>query len=409
MNTNVHVDEAPVARNALGDIIFRVGQKLHFIATRTFSLGQAGIQIREGSDILFDGQKAEIDGVEYPLPGLRGAIRQRWIVPVQEYDPSDPTYGQRIAANIQVRHATQGGNPMQPNQRMSLATTENDEREVGNVRSHAASTKNANAGFVRGRTGVNVVQPGTTVQTQHGMMVVEAQDGVEVPGRTLKTAAGERAKNTRTELTSEKASELLRQASNVQIDAGRGLTQEEMLERMAPEQREEYLAKKEAYRQQYVSEPVAPTRTVGRVAAPKKIESSGMTVTGSVGGGTSISDGEGEVVATVKQDAVESFEQEGLRFTTTNGPRRAPVARLADAAPAPKLVAGPSAEVRLKLAKQICPDFPDNYNFSLPPKKKLARITADYEDRSDVIRAIFAAEDDEMKGLLVQEFPHVFA
>jgi hypothetical protein len=39
----------------------------------------------------------------------------------------------------------------------------------------------------------------------------------------------------------------------------------------------------------------------------------------------------------------------------------------------------------------------------------MARLQADYENRPDVLRAVFAAEGDEMKSILMQEFPQAFA
>jgi hypothetical protein len=62
-----------------------------------------------------------------------------------------------------------------------------------------------------------------------------------------------------------------------------------------------------------------------------------------------------------------------------------------------------------KIARAICADFPDNYVFTDSPKKKLARLQADYEDRPDVIRAVAAAETDgEVKRRLIEEFPEAF-
>jgi hypothetical protein len=61
------------------------------------------------------------------------------------------------------------------------------------------------------------------------------------------------------------------------------------------------------------------------------------------------------------------------------------------------------------MAKAACPEFPSTYDFALSTKKKMARITADFEDRVDVLRAIYIAEDQEMQALLFQEFPQAFA
>ena len=68
-----------------------------------------------------------------------------------------------------------------------------------------------------------------------------------------------------------------------------------------------------------------------------------------------------------------------------------------------------TADARLKFAKQLCSDFPSNYDFATNPRKKLARLQADYEERPDVIRAIFAAESDDFKAVLLKEFPQAFS
>jgi hypothetical protein len=65
-------------------------------------------------------------------------------------------------------------------------------------------------------------------------------------------------------------------------------------------------------------------------------------------------------------------------------------------------------DARLKIAKAFCPEFPANYDFSAPDRKKLARLQADFEDNIPVIRAVFAAESDSFKAKLVAEFPSVF-
>jgi hypothetical protein len=64
---------------------------------------------------------------------------------------------------------------------------------------------------------------------------------------------------------------------------------------------------------------------------------------------------------------------------------------------------------RRVIARAVCRDFPDLYDFDAPLRKKLARLRADFEERPDVIRAVAAAETDtEMRTLLVDEFPDAF-
>jgi hypothetical protein len=68
-----------------------------------------------------------------------------------------------------------------------------------------------------------------------------------------------------------------------------------------------------------------------------------------------------------------------------------------------------TADVRRKIAKALCADFPELYDFGDHWKRRLARIQLDYADRPDVIRAIFAAESDDFKTVLLSEFPEAFA
>jgi len=376
----------------VNQIKFKAGERLHFVTTRGFTLGPIGA-VPSGVDIFFDGSTVEYAGSEYSIPQFRGAIKVGWAVLQENYDADDPNYGRPVSANIQVRHPTQGGNPMQPQQKMTIATTESDEREVGNVAAHAAQTKQANKGYQRG-------QP---VNPQVGG--VESQDGV--PVRTLKTAAGERAKQSRTVLTAESASSAIRQASDVQIDPGQGITQEEMMERMSEPEREAYLASKEIHKSKYVEEAPAPKK-VGQVKTAKSGQAEGMKFSTQVGGGIEIADPSGLGGKPTESVHVE----DGISFKNTNGPT--PKAQGVQAHPRsaeaqkPIMAKDGTADVRRRVAKAMCADFPDNYQFDQPLKKKLARLQADYEDRPDVIQAVFAAESDDVKAVLVQEFPAVF-
>jgi hypothetical protein len=351
----------------------------------------------------FDGSTVEFAGSEYSFPQLRGALKAGWITLADNYDENDPDYGRPERANIQVRHATQGGNPMAPQQKMTIATTESDEREVGNTTAHAAQTRAANKSYQPGKP---VNKTGTqTVRGQNGFEVVEDQDGQVVPGRTLKTAAGEKSKQARTTLTADSAATAIRQVNEVQIDPGRGTTQEEMLEKMTPEQREEYLAQKEAYRSAHVSDP-APRKVVGGVKKAETKTTEGITVKSDVGGGIEIAD----PIGAGGKAKESTYVEDGITFKNTNGPSpkaQAPQAHpRSDEALAKKAA---SVDVRRRIAKSMCADFPDNYQFDLAPKKKLARLQADYEDRPDILQAVFAAESDEMKALLIEEFPQAFS
>jgi hypothetical protein len=404
-------------------IRFKAGEPFVFMTTRPFALGNTGVTVSRGTEILFDGTKASVEGAEYVLPQLRGALKAGWLVLAEDYDENAVV--ERVRANIQVRHPTNGGNPLN---RQSMPTSiSEEERDVGNIRAHADATRTANTGYVRGQTRVNAGQP---VMTQKGMMVVESQEGIVVDRPALKTAnlatsIGGRTRMTGTnvDMTSQVESDL----AKIKIQPGQGVSREELIDRMGDEERESYLAEIESRKAAYVNE--APRqakkvddqrKVVGRVASSsKKTQSSeGITAKVSTGSGIETVDLSGGGQST----DVREHEQEGLKFTTTNGPKRDLVAsEHPRQTPGNPVVAKASAprgnppsvnidiEVRRKIAKAICPDFPDNYRFDLPARKKLARLRADYEDQAEVLRAAYHAEDDEMKTLLAEEFPQALA
>ena len=377
-------------------IAFRVGQKQHFIAARTFALGKTGISVPKGSDVMYDGSIADVGGSEYPVPELRGAIRAGWLVPMASYDEDDRSAERPVAANIQVRPAD-GGNPLhRPNMQAMAAATETDEREVGNTKSHAAAVSQRNTNH----------RPGAPIAANPGG-TAEMQDGV--PVRRLKTAAGEKAKNARTVITAGSVGAAISEAerSGV-IDAGQGVSEEEYLEKMDPSAREDYLAQKESLRARYVdTAPQVVFKVVSKETGSKTRD--GMTSTVSTSKGSmDVFDAQGS--DTQGKPKIETFEQDGMKFTTTNGPsRKEQVSPRSAEAQRPVMLKDGTVDARRMIAKQMCKDFPENYDFSQSPRKKLARLQADYSERVDVIRSVFASEGDEFKAILMQEFPEAFS
>jgi hypothetical protein len=383
-------------------IAYRQGTKLHFIAGRSFAIGKDGMTVPKGSDIFFDGTTVEYGGMSFSHPQFRGAVKAGWATLAEDYDPNDREAERPVAANIQVRHPTLGGNPMQGGTRPLLGSaattvTQTDEREVGSVSRHAQATKSHNNGH----------HHGDRVEPRVGSSVAESQDGV--PVRKLRTSnTGEKAKTQRTIVSAETAGSRIREAESPQpIDAGQGLTEEEYLSRLQPEQQEEYLTKKAALRGQYVDEPQRTVVAQIRTSKPSQT-SDGITSTLTTGGGTETWDGAG--AGSGAPSKISTTIVDGIKMTNTNGPsnRVQPSARSAEAHKPPMLKDG-SVEVRRMVAKQLCPDFPNLYDFAQSPRKKIARLQADFEDRPDVIRAVFAAESDDFKSMLMQEFPQAFS
>lgn len=377
----------------MNQIRFKTNEFQMFTATRTFALGQPSVTIARGTDLEFDGASLRYAGAVYPAPQLRGAISSGWIVPTGEFDENDASYGAPVSANIKMRPPTDNG----PSKPVAPVTAEADERIVMSSVDHAANTRDNNRG--------NAAAKETYRSSTGG---ADFQEGV--PVRTLKTAAGERAKSARTVLTAESAGSVLRAADNVQIDPGAGLSEEMMLSRMPEEEREMYLARKESLKSRYVDSPKAvqyvdtKPATVGQIKTAGTKESEGIKLTQQVGGGIEVADPTGLGGKAKTSTLVE----DGITFKNTNGPVKTKPEAHPRATQKDVSMDG-TVEARRKIAKAICPDFPDTYDFSASDRKKLARLQADFEDRPDILRAVFAAESDAFKAKLVEEFPTAFA
>jgi len=383
-------------------IKYRAGQTQTFIATRSFSLGASGITVPEGSELEFDGTAVSYAGLAPTvMPQLRGAIRAGWVVPSDNYDPNAPAQRPE-PAGMTMREAD-GGNPMEPKPRRPVGmSVDEEEREVGNVEEHAAATREGNrTNYRRTRT---PRQESTAGQRFHGV-AVEPQDGVEVPGTRFQTKAGKEARDSSTDITH--AGSAIAQANKVRVKPGRGRTREELIRDaidrggLTAEELAEYQEELEASRAMhgYVEPEV-----VREMPAPQNQQREGFDMNLSVGGGIEVADmgGTGETGKT------ETVMEEGMKFTRTASPKQK--TRVVERAPTPAPSNGEiDDDLCRKIATAVCEDFPANYVFTDSPKKKIARIQADYDDRPDIIRAVCAAEPDmNVKAALVQEFPEAF-
>lgn len=359
------------------------GRPTRYITARNFDLGKNGMKLQRGMELEYDGLNLTLPG--YPrvaMPEIRGAIKAGWVVPLEHFDPNDFSAMEKQPAGVRVSRAD-GGNPMNPKPRQAIDTqnVEREEREVGNVNRHASNTRANNRENYR-------AQANFRQGTNNTSMSVQDQEGI--PVRSVSTPA-----NQRTVFDHNTLGEHLRQAKSVQVEPGVGLSREEMLDRMSADERAEYEATVRAHRRIVdEDEPVV----VGRIPSqPKTTEREGFKVSSSVGGGVDTFDAGGS--SAPAQTSV--IESEGMMFRTTNGPKK-------NVQTVQTQVSKASEDIRRRNAKRQCPDFPDLYNFDDSERKKIARIQADFEDRPDIINAIFSAENDSMKERLLQEFPSAF-
>lgn len=326
-------------------IQYRFGQYLTFVTTRQFGLPN-GSKVSPGEEIQFDGTNAQFEGQgAVKMMGLRGAVTNGWMVLKADYDP-DAEQARPKSAGVKIRPAD-GGNPMNVRTREVVTTVDAEEQEVGDgVAAHAQRTRDLNAR--------KAPKKATTAgrRVEGAVMAVDDNEGRVVNRPAFKTAAKQEA------VSLDNASSVISEMESLKVDA-------------------------------------MPS-VVGRVAAPKNSSKEGFDITNTVGGGMETVDLSG--LDSKSPDQVQVVESEGLRFTTTNGPKKAT-----------RPVDKKSEDVRRKVAKAVCPDFPEIYDFDVSMRKKIARIQADFEDRPDVIQAIYAAESDDVKTALLEQFPEAFA
>lgn len=432
-------------------IRYTPGQMVRYISTRGFQLGSTPYNVMEGMEILFDGTNVELNGNRFVLPTLRGAIKVGWLVRAEEYDPDAPM-APPPSANIGIRPANDlGTNPLQPPKRTAAVTVESDERVVMSRSERTAAT---NQRTIEARSN----RPGASVVRGSAPEVGGSEFGVPVQ-RVLRTPA----KNS-TQVTPNTVGTAIRDAELVRVQPGEGVSEEELISRMSEAERQTYLSEKESRKSDvmsrtvgYVPPPATTTNlaannqpgmrapsssaprtmvasdssptVVGRVASnsqPRVQEGISMGAV-STGGGTAVYDSSAESQG---MKPVEStVVAEGMVFRNTNGPRRSfPNTTVESQATSTTVPSGATsissptmpeeatarierdgtADARRQIAKALCKDFPEEYSFSDHWKRRLAMVRLHYEGRSDIIRAIFAAESDDFKRVLMEEFPEAF-
>jgi len=392
---------------------FRPGNYVHFISRKAFALGTTGVVLQEGMSVFFDGSTAILndfeEGDRYTLPNLRGAVASGWLIEADAYYGGNTEAPPPVSAGMQIHPAVSTANPMQGGQQPKsfVTTVSANEQIVGNASERAAGVRETNKTSRFASTGRI---PTVDAHGQSGTVV-----------RTVSTPA-----KWETEVTAQSLGGLIRQAESVKIQAGEGRSEADLLASMSDEERDQYEADKEARRESVLARAPGsaklikstPTKSpMAKLSSKKVTESGGMKVTTTVSnGGTDI-----DVSALDRggKARVETIDVGGIKVTNTNGPRRAnqPISGKAAPPQSPILSAPVQARIvkdgtedpRKMIAKKLCPDFPEDYNFADHWKRRLAMIRLNFEARADVIQAIFMAESDDFKKVLLEEFPEVFA
>ncbi len=201
------------------------------------------------------------------------------------------------------------------------------------------------------------------------------------------------------------AGALTAELGSVTIDPRKGVSVEELLDNLSPEERirREYELEKQQIKVR------ARANTPEEREAQTIREETVKLHAKMLAKLASLQDGQQQ-----PQPAVFS-EVEGISFATTGIPSAAvaavaqqqPVSERPKAVPVePKSRKAVDPGVKSLIAKSVLPTFPfEQYNFADTDRKKLARIDLDFEDKFDILRAIYAAEDDVIREHIADNYP----
>lgn len=337
---------------------YKAGQFVTYTATRSFNAvdrpGEGMLLIDRGEEVQFDGYILKYGGEDYKAANLKAAVKAAWLVP----EGADTEETVTVA-------------PRRPGSFGSgAATVDSDERIVLSQSERTAGVRTVNRQVGRHQIIVEGGDEGTIV----------ASGGFKVKGGSARNAPP-------VDMSSLEAARELQALNFPKREGVQGVSQDEYLDRMDPAEREEYLEKLESRRAGIIAnlpENERKKATRKKVAAPQAPE---------------------------QQLREQTTYAGGIKFTTTGIDSK----HIVKEAQAPaqersetKIEKDGTLDARKKIAKALCSDFPDTYDFSQQWKKRLANIRFNFEDRPDVIQAIFAAESDDFKKVLLAEFPETF-
>jgi hypothetical protein len=131
----------------------------------------------------------------------------------------------------------------------------------------------------------------------------------------------------------------------------------------------------------------------------KTVVKEGVTIKSNVGRVDRIetdSSDESNVVGRVRNSSVDHVEGISIRDTSN----------IRDPKPA-KAISTEKLSPRIRIARSICPDFPSDWVFEGKLADRLAALKS-VNPSAEFIEALYAAEGDQMRKLLVKEYPEQF-
>lgn len=298
--------------------------------------GKDTLDIQKGDEFEFDGTIVRYAGAEFPQPGVRGAVRERWATLTQQGQAIDAFRPERSMAKAQSKNETFQN--IQREQPSTPHTNSLDEETVLNVTDRSNIQKEGgHVGPEHNRRTAGRISPS----------VADSQDGQVVSGirSPVKTSTNIFDPNARAV------------AENIGFEQGYG--------------RADGAVGKRKFTTEGVS--VESMGHVNSTAVQNDPE-------------------EGKIIGKIRQST--PLSEAGISTKDTSGlpgVNHSTIQQegMADAEPTSKLV----------VARALYPSFPEDWNFFAKPEDKLQRVK-ELGENQDFIKALYAAEGKKMRKTL---------
>jgi len=333
-------------------VVWKRGVFHKFYAKMKIRVGsQNPFAIMKGDEFEYDGSILKYAGMEVAQPQMRGAYNEGWY----STDPDDGDGVQAVKPSRNVAQAQTKTTDLAHVQRMGakpIAADNSDEDTVMEVSERRPGAKDDPRATPRAITKETRKAPSLVVNPGH----LEAQEGVTVG--SVRTAA-----KLKVDMSKSESVEAKKNLDNIK---GSG----------------------------YI--PTGPRKHT--------IEREGVTITTNVSDvdrSVQIDQDDGGVtVGKVRHTA--NGSSEGIEIKDTSNIRNKSAA-----ATAPKKI-DTKLSPKVRVARAIDPSFPASWDFSGKLKERMARVR-EHGITPQFLEALYAAEGDQMRKLLEQEFPKQFA
>ncbi len=312
--------------------------------------GQNAVEISRGDEFEYDGSILKYAGMEIASPQLRGAVSSGWASLTEDSDG--------VVESIR------------PNRNIATAKTVN--RDLNRVQ----------------RNGAQAIETSTLDEDEVLRVTDRAGERATSP-RVI--TAGDNRRGSRIEVSASQENEgavnigRIRTSTKASMDVSRGDS-----DRVIRELENISQVKADLYNKTQTKEGVTIKSNIGKIDRVEMAQ-----------------EDEGTVIGSVRLSGKRSVE--GITIEDTSNIREAKAARVANSIASPIAFSfDPDVNPRVRIAKAIFPSFPENWVFEGKLADRLLAVKQ-YGASPQFLEALYAAEGDQMRKVLIKEYPEQFS